>query len=89
MKSSNDSKHFNLRKTLRLILTNGYFLLLLLTASINIGAAGAIMSLLDELIHAYFMDRDKDVVYIGITALVSGFAAIIVVGLILSATKAF
>ena len=89
MESSNTNQLNSLTKTLKHILTNGYFLLLLLTASINIGAAGAIVSLLDELIHAYFKDRDEDVVYIGLTALVCGFMAIMVTGIILSVTKAF
>jgi hypothetical protein len=89
VESSNTNQLNSLTKTLKHILTNGYFLLLLLTASINIGAAGAIVSLLDELIHAYFKDRDEDVVYIGLTALVCGFVAIMVVGIILSVTKAF
>ena len=108
-------------KVLRSIFTNGYFLLLLLTASmlqfcsstsslflspssptslhrdtslfwclgINIGAAGAIVSLLNELIHPYFEDRDGDLVYIGLTAQLSAILAVFITGTILGATKAF
>ena len=64
-------------------------MLLLITASINLGAAGAIVSLFNELIHPFFKNRDKDVVYIGITALVPAMITVFVVGPILSATKAF
>ncbi|CAI8019509.1 Uncharacterized MFS-type transporter C09D4.1, partial [Geodia barretti] len=76
-------------KTLKAILTNRYFILLLVTASINLGAAGAIVSLFNEIIHPFFKNRDRDVVYIGIAALVPGMITVFIVGPILSATKAF
>ena len=88
--TSRDSKKVNsLRNTVRLIAKNRHFLLLLLTSSINIGAAGAVVSLFNEVIHPYFEDRDRDEVYIGITALVPGMLTVVVVGPILGATKAF
>jgi hypothetical protein len=76
-------------KTLKAILTNRYFILLLVTASINLGAAGAIVSLFNEIIHPFFKNPDRDVVYIGIAALVPGMITVFIVGPILSATKAF
>ena len=90
VESSNYSKEDNsFAKTVKVILTNRYFIMLLVTTSINLGAAGAIVSLFNELIHPYFENRDKDVVYIGITAQIPALITAFAVGAILSATKAF
>ena len=47
------------------------------------------VSLFNELIHPYFKNKDRDVVYIGITAQIPAMITVFVVGPILSTTKAF
>lgn len=76
-------------ETLKSILKNYYFIMLLVTAAINLGAAGATVSLFNELIHPYFKNHDKDVAYIGVTAQVPAMITVFVIGPILSHTKAF
>lgn len=60
-----------------------------LPLGINIGAAGAVVSLFNELIHPYFKNRDHDQLYVGLTVQLAAIVALMITGIVLGATKAF
>lgn len=70
-------------------LRNGWFILFLLCTSIHIGSAGAVTSLINEMVLPYFPGEDRMIAYLGIAMKLSSIVGLLITGRFLDWTKAF
>ncbi|XP_066280160.1 heme transporter FLVCR1-like [Branchiostoma lanceolatum] len=76
-------------RSIRTLLSNGSFLLLVVTYGINAGCFYSLSTLLNQIILHYFPDAEVDTGWVGLTIVFAGMVGSVLCGLWLDRTKTF